>query len=80
MNIAASDAERGLYNKFQVERADGRSAPGEKHAGCEYFVLDINHDPHAQAALAAYADSCEGDFPKLANDIRIKLRWPYGGR
>lgn len=41
------DKERGLYNKFVVLRTDGRSDPGEKHYRCDYFVLDITHDPHA---------------------------------
>jgi hypothetical protein len=56
----------GLYQKFNVERTDGRSAPGEKHDGCEYFVLDITHDPHAILALKAYAESCATTFPLLA--------------
>lgn len=36
-----SDKDRGLYVKFHVERTDGRSAQGEKHHGCQYFVLDV---------------------------------------
>ncbi len=63
--------ERGLYDKFRrIERTDGKSAPGEKHDGCEYFVLDLTHDVHAKAALLAYADSCESEYPKLAADLR----------
>ena len=62
----------GLFNKFIVTRTDGKSAPGQKHDGCDYFVLDITHDPHAQAALAAYANSCEADYPLLARDLRQK--------
>lgn len=34
------------------------------------FVLDTTHDPYAKAALLAYADACEADFPKLAVDAR----------
>ncbi|KRS15669.1 hypothetical protein [Roseovarius indicus] len=64
------DQSRGLYNKFHVERTDGKSAPGEEHDGCEYFVLDITHDKFARAALSAYADACEADYPLLARDIR----------
>lgn len=63
----------GLFNKFNVERTDGKSAPGQKHEECEYFVLDIDHDPHALPALKAYADSCEADYPVLAKDLRAKL-------
>lgn len=48
---------------------DGTSAPDQKHFGCAYFVLDCDHDPHAKAALKAYADSCRADYPKLAADL-----------
>lgn len=61
---------RGLYNKFVVNRVDGTDAPGCKHDGCRYFVLDVTHDRHAGAALIAYADSCESEFPVLAADVR----------
>jgi len=52
-----NDAERGLYRKYKVERNDGSSGPGGKHEKCEYFILDLEHDKHAKAALKAYADS-----------------------
>ena len=65
---------RGIYNKFYVERTDGQSALGEKHDGCDYFVLDVTHDPFAQAALAAYADACAADYPKLASGLRAKIK------
>lgn len=55
MNVTANDTERGLYEKFRVARTDGRSVEGEKHHGCDYFVLDLNHDPLAYAAIMAYA-------------------------
>lgn len=64
------DPAKGLHHKFEVERTDGTSAPGGKHDGCRYFVLDLDHDPHAAAAIDAYADSCEGDYPLLARDLR----------
>lgn len=64
------DKTRGLYGKFTVTRNDGKSALGEKHHGCEYFVLDASCDPHAIRALMAYADSCKGDYPLLAADVR----------
>jgi hypothetical protein len=57
--------------EFRVERTDGSSAPGEKHDGCEYFILDVTHDPHALPALEAYAASCERDYPLLARDLRL---------
>lgn len=59
----------GLHAKYRVERLDGRSAPGEKHHGCYYFVLDVDHDPYAVPALQAYVDACGIDYPKLALDL-----------
>lgn len=68
------DTMRGLYKKFRVERTDGRSAPGEKHHGCDYFILDMMHDRHALAAIAAYVASLDeaGEYPGLAHDLREK--------
>ena len=66
----ADDKDRGFYAKFYAPlRTDGRSEPGEKHHGCEYFVLDLTHDPHALAAIQAYADSCKYDYPLLTVDL-----------
>lgn len=64
------DKTKGLYPKFEVNRTDGTSGPGGKHYGCEYFVLDIDHDKFAIPALRAYA---EAEFPLLAADIREKI-------
>lgn len=64
------DKTRGLYEKFRVERTDGKSAPGEKHDGCEYFVLDVTHDPYAADALRAYAHASAAEYPLLADDVR----------
>ena len=66
------DRTRGLYEKFMVERRDGSSDPGGKHHDCEYYVLDLDHDPHAAPALEAYAASCEREYPALAADLRAK--------
>ena len=68
------DKTRRLYEKFRVERTDGTSAPGAKHHQCRYFVLDMDHDPHAPAAIRAYAQACEADHPLLAADLRAALR------
>ena len=65
------DREIGLYNKFQIERVDGSSREGEKHYMCKYFVLDLNHDKHARAAIAAYAESCKDEYPELSKDLKI---------
>lgn len=69
-----SDTARGLYNKYIVRRADGSFETVDKHEHCNYFVLDIRHDKHAAAALRAYADSCEVEFPALAADLRIQAQ------
>jgi len=61
--------EQGLFRKFDVRRVDGSSAPGGKHHGCEYFVLDTDHDPHAPAALMSYAKACAESHPQLSADL-----------
>lgn len=71
---ADNDQSRGLYRKYRVERLDGSGAPERKHEACEYFVLDLEHDPHARAALDAYADSCKDSYPALAADLCEWLR------
>lgn len=67
------DKSRGIYHKFNVTRTDGTSAPGGKHDSCFYFVLDLDHDPHAKAALQAYADSCRAEYPRLAADLDVNV-------
>ena len=66
---------RGVYRKFKIERTDGKGAPGEKHDGCHYFVLDLTHDPFAIPALRAYAEACRTKRPQLAHDL-----WATVGR
>jgi hypothetical protein len=60
---------RGLYRKFEIRRTDGSSEPGGRHEGCTYFVLDIEHDKHAKAALEAYAKDCLEERPMLSKDL-----------
>ena len=71
--MGCEDKGRGLYQKFRVERTDGSSAPGGRHDGCRYFVLDLDHDPFAKDALKAYAGACEGRYPALAADLAATL-------
>ncbi len=68
------DATQGLYRKFKVERTDGKSEPGEKHHDCDYFVLDMDHDEHARAAIEGYVKSLEDaeEYPLLARDLRYR--------
>jgi len=63
--------QAGHPGKFIVKRTDGRGGPGDKHDGCEYFVLDLTHDPHARVAARACAENCEAaGFDLLAEDLR----------
>jgi hypothetical protein len=64
-----SDKGEGVYNKYKVERIDGGSEPGCKHHKCNYFVLDLVHDPFALPALVAYAKACNETYPVLATDL-----------
>lgn len=62
-----------IYEKFVVIRADGTDAPGLKHDGCDYFVLDLTHDEFARKAIGAYAEACHSTHPELASALRRKL-------
>lgn len=64
-----SGEEQGLFNKFTVVRNDGSSSHGKKHDGCEYFVLDVDHDPYSKAAVLAYAEACKETHPLLSADL-----------
>lgn len=66
-NNGKPDPEQGLYRKYEVNRIDDKA---EKHADCQYFVLDLDHDEHSVAALEAYAESCKAQYPTLAFDLR----------
>lgn len=60
---------QGIFHKFTVNRVDGSDQPGGKHEGCDYFVLDMDHDPHAKAAIQAYALSCAQSHPQLSAEL-----------
>jgi hypothetical protein len=61
--------QRGIHAKFHVERTDGSSKPGGAHEGCSYFVLNLEHDPFARAALKVYATACAEVQPRLSRDL-----------
>jgi hypothetical protein len=64
------DKSRGIYQKFIVTRTDGKSESGEKHDGCFYFVLDVDHDKHAIPALKSYMVAALADgYVELAFDV-----------
>ena len=70
----------GLYGKYHVERTDGSSRLGGKHARCDYFVLDLTHDKRALSALRAYAEACEAECPRLAADLRRCVEFAKAAR
>lgn len=61
------DEQQGCYRKYIVTRTDGD--PTGKHADCEYFVLDLKHDPFARQALVTYAHCCAVSHPELSLDL-----------
>lgn len=61
-----------MFEKFRVQRTDGSDAPGGKHHGCKYFVIDLDHDQYARAAMRAYAAACRATHPLLADDIEAE--------
>lgn len=63
------DTERGLYRKYLLFKAGGDMTPVLN----PFFALRYTTDPHAAVALAAYAKSCEADYPQLAADLREAL-------
>lgn len=66
------DKTKGIYNKYRVERMD----PSPKHENCVCFVLDMEHDPFAIPALAAYAKACRAEgFEVLADDLESYVEW-----
>lgn len=62
--------DQGIYQKYVVNRTDETDHTGCKHHGCEYFVLDLDHDEFAFHALRAYAEACQKKYPFLAQDLR----------
>jgi hypothetical protein len=58
---------------FAKKIRDVPAIPPPKHERCRYFVLDLDHDRHALAALWGYVSSCEAEYPALAADLRRLL-------
>lgn len=58
-----------LFNKYVVKRSDGTDKPGGKHEDCQYFVLDLSHDPFAKNAVRVYAVSCRPTHPILGTAL-----------
>ena len=77
------DNKKGLYNKYKVERTDGKF-DGRVYLGrgddpafetpADYFVLKLNSgNAYELDALEAYAKSCKKDLPLLAGDLFEKV-------
>lgn len=67
------DTDKGMYNKYEVKRIDGK--PGREN--CRYFVLDLCHDPYAKPALEAYINALPKEYDLLRKDLELVLD---GGR
>lgn len=65
--------QRSLFQKFDVRRTDGTDQPGGRHHGCEYFVLDLTHDPAAKTALLHYAQAVKDTRPELSRELFEKI-------
>ncbi|MCC9182583.1 hypothetical protein [Mycolicibacterium mageritense] len=67
---SANDADhhRGLYRKYELYRVN-ETGPRLSLVTDPFFILRYTTDPHARVALEAYADSCAGEYPKLAEDL-----------
>lgn len=68
-----SDREKGFYEKYKVERTDGKPTSGA-------VVLEFK-DPNARVGIKAFAIACRLDgYHVLANDLLIECeRWDSGG-
>ena len=55
-----------LYGKYDIKKANGQ--PTDPKA--EYFVLRLDTDPAARAAMLTYANEVETVEPEFAADIR----------
>lgn len=78
------DRNRGLYRKYEVRKViaqrDQRGEMGQVLVPItgEYFVMRET-DPHAIAAINAYAQSCKDDYPTLAVELTdMAHRWALG--
>lgn len=72
--MSTKDQTLGLYQKYHVERTDGR-----KHeSGDKFFVLNYAHAAD-RLALETFADAIQSTHPLLARDIYRELFGPASG-
>lgn len=55
--------------RYEARVADGSDTPPTAIRKTEFFVLDLTSDPHAPAAMIAYARACSATHPDLAADM-----------
>lgn len=64
---AVKSKQSGLEDRYTVHRKHDTDG---KHAECEYFVLDLTHDPIARRSLLAYASTAQAEeFEALSRDL-----------
>lgn len=71
------NTSQGLYQKYYVCRVDRTDYPGGKHQDCDYYVLDLTHDPYALETLHYYSRACEKTHPQLSQDLKRKVTLAY---
>ena len=65
----------GLRNKYVITKTSG----SEVDPKADYFVLRLDKDPHAIAAILRYAFSIRKDNPEFALDLFAKAEEYTGG-
>jgi len=60
---------KGYYKKYSITKADGRPCDPD----AEYFVLRLDTDPAARAALRTYAEACGN--PVLKEELLARLAY-----
>ncbi|NIE83761.1 MULTISPECIES: hypothetical protein [unclassified Burkholderia] len=55
--------------RYEARVAAGSNTPATAIRETEFFVLDLTSDPHAPAAMIAYARACASTRPELAADM-----------
>jgi hypothetical protein len=54
-----------LFGKYEIKKVHGETDPN-----AQYFVLRIDTDPAARAALLVYADQIKDDDPEFAKELQ----------
>lgn len=60
---------KGIYGKYEIRKTNGKDLDPK----AVYFVLRLDTDPFARAAMLRYAEACQDEAPELARDILVLL-------